>query len=155
MRTRTSRCADGGFTLLELMVVMAIIGLLVFALQGSRLQSGGVLELDGATRAMTDGLRRMRNEAMLQHGDALFVVDVEGRRFSAGNGARMLSLDSGIDLVLTAAREENPNGRSGGIRFFPDGSSTGGRVVLSRDNRESVIEVDWLTGMVSVIDRER
>ena len=36
------------------------------------------------------------------------------------------------------------------IRFFPDGSATGGRVRLARDNRQYVVVVDWLTGSVSL-----
>ena len=36
------------------------------------------------------------------------------------------------------------------ITFHPDGSATGGRLVLNEDGRERVVAVDWLTGAVSV-----
>jgi general secretion pathway protein H len=36
-----------------------------------------------------------------------------------------------------------------GIRFFADGSSTGGRVKLSSAGRDWVIGVEWLTGEVT------
>jgi hypothetical protein len=42
--------------------------------------------------------------------------------------------------------------RIGQIRFFPDGSSTGGRIGLSRNDRRAAVAVDWLTGLVSVDD---
>ena len=34
----------------------------------------------------------------------------------------------------------------GGIRFYPDGQSSGGDIVLSLDGRSSRIIVNWLTG---------
>lgn len=134
---------------------MAIIGLLAFALQGARLGGGEALELDRATRAMTDALRRTRNGAMLSHQEALFTLDVEGRSFRPGEGAVSQTLDPAIDLALIAARAETTENAVGGIRFFPDGSSTGGRIVLTLDRRQSVIEVDWLTGMIAAADHAR
>jgi len=47
-------------------------------------------------------------------------------------------------------RQESPNDDTGGIRFFPDGSSTGGRISVARGQRTLVVEVDWLLGRVSV-----
>ena len=41
----------------------------------------------------------------------------------------------------------------GGIRFFPDGSSTGGYIALADDKTEYRVKVDWLTGHISIADR--
>ena len=60
-------------------------------------------------------------------------------------------MPAGIDLeLLTVATELGGGGARGGIRFFPDGSSTGGRVTLSHGSRQYFVDVDWLTGRVSV-----
>jgi general secretion pathway protein H len=40
----------------------------------------------------------------------------------------------------------------GAIRFNPDGSSTGGRIVLADGNRKVAVGVEWLSGRVSVAD---
>lgn len=55
-------------------------------------------------------------------------------------------------VVKTSAREDQANATTGRIRFFPDGSSTGGRITLKRGQREWHVNVAWLTGAVSVVD---
>jgi general secretion pathway protein H len=42
--------------------------------------------------------------------------------------------------------------RDPGIRFDPDGSSTGGRVILAAGAQKMEIGIDWLTGRVRVIN---
>ena len=38
----------------------------------------------------------------------------------------------------------------GAIRFYPDGSSTGGRITVASGERKYLVDVDWLTGRVSI-----
>jgi general secretion pathway protein H len=38
------------------------------------------------------------------------------------------------------------------IRFFPDGTSTGGRLTLALGERQEHVVVDWLTGAVSITE---
>ncbi len=40
----------------------------------------------------------------------------------------------------------------GGIRFYPDGSSTGGRVTLSLEGLQMRVDVEWLTGRVRITE---
>jgi general secretion pathway protein H len=40
----------------------------------------------------------------------------------------------------------------GEIRFFPDGSSTGGEITLAGGNAHRYVQVDWLTGRVAVYE---
>jgi general secretion pathway protein H len=41
------------------------------------------------------------------------------------------------------------------IRFFPDGSSSGGTISLSGANRDYFIGVDWLTGRVELLENAK
>ena len=61
-------------------------------------------------------------------------------------------MDRAIAVTFQTARQEQVSEAIGQIRFFPDGSSTGGRIGLSRDERRAIVAVDWLTGLVSVED---
>jgi len=51
---------------------------------------------------------------------------------------------------LATAAEEQESPRIGRIRFYPDGSASGGGVLLSRDGERLAVLVDWLTGTVEV-----
>ena len=144
--------AERGFTLVELLVVIAIIALLVglaaprltAALPGVRLKSDA---LNIAT-----SLRAARGEAIAANREAVFVLDNGSRQFYvAGLGERQ-PFGEAVEVTLVTARRELVDAARGAIRFFPDGSSTGGRITLAEGSREYRIDVNWLTGRVRVLD---
>ena len=51
---------------------------------------------------------------------------------------------------LYTAQSEIVDDKHGAIRFYPDGSSTGGRVTLASGERKFLVDVDWLTGRVTI-----
>ncbi|PIV82132.1 type II secretion system protein GspH, partial [bacterium CG17_big_fil_post_rev_8_21_14_2_50_64_8] len=57
-----------------------------------------------------------------------------------------------IEVALFTAQSELMDAKTGAIRFYPDGSSTGGRVTLSRGERKYRVDVDWMTGRVKILD---
>ena len=78
------------------------------------------------------------------------VFDVESRLITLGD--RTHPLPPWIRLGLFTAQSERIDAARGSIRFFPDGSSTGGRVTLATDRESYWVDVDWLTGRVSVLE---
>lgn len=142
-----------GFTLLELIVVLAIVGLILALIPGLMLRTQPGLDVEVAARALADGLRQTRGQAMLSNREEVFSVDVEQRLFRAGRDQPLKQLDRAIELHLYTAAAELIDAESGRIRFFPDGSSTGGAIGLSLGGQQSQVSVDWLTGQVA-IERE-
>lgn len=140
---------SAGFTLLELLVALVIASLLfVFVLPaGSRQREH--TELANAARAVAAALRTTRNQAINAGAAAVFTVDVAHARYRPA-GAAVQGLPPGVQLALVTARTETHGPALGDIRFFPDGSSTGGGVTLRRGNDRVEVLVNWLTGGVVI-----
>ena len=145
---------DAGFTLIELLVVLAIMGLMLAAVLPGRFGGEG-LELRAAARAMADGLQRARSLAVVSGEETVFAVDVANRQFQGPGDARPAVLPPRVRLALRTVRGAVAGPDVGGIRFFPDGGSTGGGIVLGEsgeDGHQYRISVSWLTGRVEVSD---
>ncbi len=108
------------------------------------------VELKAAARRVASGLRLAREEAIRSGRDAAFVIDVEERVFEVDGGYRRSTLPDDLEVKLEAAESEMLNDHTGGVRFYPDGSSTGGRIVLARSDRGYQIGVQWLTGRIQL-----
>lgn len=144
-----------GFTLVELLVVLAVAGLLLAVVPPLISASMPGIELKAAARR-TAGALRLAREVAIAHGrDAAWVVDVESNAYRIDGDHRRGRLPGGLEIELVAAEEEMRSDSVGAIRFFPDGSSTGGRVILKRGDGGYQVGVNWLTGRILIADWER
>lgn len=138
-----------GFTLVEMLVVLAIMAL-VFALVPPLLAgSQARAELAAATREIAAALRETRGLAIREGRSEAFIVDGAAGTFRPGAAARSRPVPAGLRLSLLTAGGERSDSGTGAIRFFGDGSSTGGGVRVLQGERRSDVLVDWLTGRVS------
>ena len=149
---RTAAIDHKGFSLLELILVLVMIALLFSVAAVSIMRSVSGAEIRNAARELTAGLRHARGQAIIQREQKVFMVDTDARTWKAGD-ENAVTLPDGLDITLNTARSELTGEGAGGIRFYPDGASTGGSVVLSVDGREWHITVGWLTGEIG-IDRD-
>jgi general secretion pathway protein H len=138
-----------GFTLFELLVVFAIIGMLLavtpFAFQRYRESA----EYQDAVRTVTSDLSAARHLAMNSGRDVAFGVDLGDRRFGI-EGRTPRDLPKGLDVRVTVADIEMRD-RVAKIRFYPGGNSTGGSVEIIRPSGSGVrIRADWLDGRVTL-----
>ena len=140
-----------GFTLVELLVVLAIAALLLSVVPPMLSAAMPGVELKSAARRIMSSLSLARETAIRSGSDVALVVDVEQRRLEL-EGFRTVSLPKRLGLDLHAASREMLDETRGAIRFFPDGSSTGGRVTISSgegaDRYGYQVGVTWLTGRV-------
>ena len=139
-----------GFTLIELLLVMALAGLLIGLVPPLIAAAFPGVQLKAAVRSTAAGLRLAREEAIRGGHDVAFLMDVDGHRYQVEGDQRIVSLPSGLDLKLEGARSEMRDDRVGGVRFYPDGSSTGGRVLISRKGNGYQVGVTWLTGRIAI-----
>ena len=150
----TARAGQHGFTLLEILIVL-VIGVLLVALVPPLLSGmSGATELRGAARQLAAGLRNARNEAVARQQEAVLTLDLERRRFGVTGDPREIALPESVALKLYTAQSELLDSATGGIRFFPDGSSTGGAITVSGPKLAYRVNVDWLTGTVAIVEQD-
>ena len=147
-----SRVPSPGFTILELLVVLVIGALAYAVILGVPFRGPSIADLKAASRTLASGLRQAQSTAMATRRDATLTLDLEAREFevSGTQGARSLPKD--IELKLFTAQNEVASENKGAIRFYPDGSSTGGRITVASGERKFLVDVDWHTGRVSIGD---
>ncbi len=130
-----------------------VIVALIMALVGTSL-SGSVssAEARSASRKLVANLRYTRAKAVIDKAEQVFLVNTEERSYQAP-GRKKVSLPEGVDITITTARSEVTSEDVAGIRFFPDGGSTGGHIELTVRDREYRVDVAWLTGE-AVLERK-
>ena len=152
-----ARHHSAGFTLVELLVVLAMIALLVAlarpmysaAVPGARVR-GEILDL-----AMS--LRQSRNRAISSGKIIAVEFDTEQARYAIGphivvlpGSTRLFAQQRGINPIQ-AISTDDPIIR---LEFHPDGSSTGASVELRNASASWQLDVDWLTGRIRVAQRD-
>jgi len=141
----------GGFTLVELLVVLAVVGLAlaILAPVGRGAWSGIAARSDAETIAAA--LREARSDAIARNREAVLLVDLGAHELRL-DGGPPVPLDRDLALALVTGSEEVLGADAGQIRFFPDGTSTGGRVTVSRGEKRLDVLVDWISGRVRVVE---
>lgn len=144
------RARAAGFTLLELLLVL-VISATGYALL-VRFAGGGLsgAQLKGAARTVAAGLRDARGQAIASQESVALAVDLDKRSVEVSGSGQPRELPERLEIQLYTAQSEVASERRGAIRFYPDGSSTGGRVTLAAGERKLLVDVDWLTGRVSI-----
>lgn len=143
-----------GFTLLEMLIVLAIAGTVLATLVPSFGPAIARAQLSSATRDIASALRYCRGQAMLKGQDALFELNINKHFYQVSGRPKVYALPADIELGLYTTSSETIDEGKGRIRFFPDGSATGGRVTLIAHKQTRVIDVNWLTGEVKISDED-
>lgn len=144
--------AQSGITLLEMLVVISILGLVTAALPLRNFTALNTVELRTTARAIAADLRTAQQKARASNTSVSVAFDVKERRFGSD-----IRLDDDIAITFETSLEDmspgqnaNRDQQEGRVMFWPDGSSNGGRIALSRAGTTMTITTHWLTGLVEV-----
>jgi general secretion pathway protein H len=139
--------------MLELVIALAIVALILTLALPSVSRRPGRLELAETAHDIAATLRLTRGRAIAQNRPALFVADIEHGLYGPAGIGSSARVPRGIRLSLYTTQEQAIDGAIGSIRFYPDGSSSGGGVALINEGLRYEVLVNWLNGSVTIQER--
>lgn len=143
-----ARRSGGGFTLVELLVVFAILALLVAVVPIAFGTLREAAQYRDTVRTMTSDMRTARQRAMTEGSQVRFLVNLAARSYGV-EGRPMHQLPAPLSMRAIVANQELAAGQVAAIRFLPSGGATGGSVDVFRPSGAGVrLRVDWLFGRV-------
>lgn len=145
--------AEHGFTLLEMVCVLAIIAMLAAVLlpfiprqtSRSRLQA---YALEAATLLKAD-----RNAAIRRQIDVATLVDTGTRSIRSGATSAVLRIPEDVRFDTLLPQTCNRRAALSTISFFANGMSCGGTIALTRFDTGYEVRVNWLTGRIEIVSR--
>jgi len=141
-----------GFTLIELTIVLLIM-VLGFGVIGSNISSGNQsAQLKAVARDLASALRYARGQALITHKEVAVEINLAENSYKVSNRDKIYHFSDEIDLTLVIAQDGFKDEDTGQLRFYADGSSSGGRVTLEWGNLIYFIDVNWLSGKIDISD---
>ena len=122
MQPVTTTARQNGFTLVELLVVLTVIGLIIALAPVAMYRTMPSLELRTTTRELAAALRNTRSAAIRDNREMALTLDVEAGWYRLDGREGEQEIDPEIELKLLTATIEAENENVGRIRFFPDGA---------------------------------
>ncbi len=140
-----------GFTLFEILVVFVIFALILTLVPPFLPNVIASSQTKTATRELAANLKKTRSLAISRQQETTLSLNVENKTFALDKKTKKLALPDASSLSIITARSEQLSDHEGRIRFFSDGSSTGGQIKLAYEKKEYVIDVNWLTGKIKIL----
>jgi general secretion pathway protein H len=139
-----------GFTLIEMIVVMVVLALIAGLVIARGPMRSPTLEVRQAATSLQLALRGARSQAISSDHTVAVAIDPTGHSVRTGNASPLL-LPASVALTVAVPGMARPQ-QGGVIRFRPDGSSSGGNIILAANALRKQVTVDWLTGRTRIAD---
>lgn len=141
------RAPDAGFTLLEMLVVLVIVGLTISVAWATGRSKEPDLRML-STQLATE-LNFARVSAITENRSVAMIVDQSSRSLRSTSSRSGMHLPDAVRMTFSPLEGIGRVSAGGGLVFFADGSSSGGAFKLSGSSHAVVVRVDWLSGAVT------
>ncbi|WP_158923815.1 GspH/FimT family pseudopilin [Acidisphaera sp. S103] len=132
-----------GFTLIEMIVVLVVLALIAGIVMSRGPSRSPTLEVKQAVAMVAQAMRGARAAAIAADRPVDVEIDTTQHSIRAGS-ARPILLPATVAIEPATQIQV----RRTAIRFAPDGSSSGGGVLLTEGAARTLVTVDGLTGRV-------
>lgn len=150
------RIGPNGFTLIEMLVSLVVVGALLRVLLPSLNEAYEGWKLQNVSQKVAAKLRNVREAALGSGRPRTFALDLFRKTYAIEEERHGIeTLPPAVAVSFSAARELGSGDRFARILFQPDGSSSGGALNLRWGNLEQTIHVDWLSSQVGVQSAKR
>ncbi len=138
-----------GVTLMELLVVLVLMSALLALVPPLFDRGLSGTGLNAVAREMMAAMRYARSTAVSRRQPVAFTLDLEQHRYHV-DGRRPVALPETLQLELLTGQSELRGSGAGAVTFYPDGSASGGSLTLVSEAQQLRLDVDWLSGRVSL-----
>ncbi len=149
MRSRTG--PEAGFTLLEMVCALAIVGLMAAVLLPAIPRQTSRARLEAYAIETAALLKADRNAAIRRRLDVTTQVDAPSRSLRSGASGQTVRVPEDVRFETLLPRNCDSRPVVASISFFASGMSCGGVIVLARLDAGYEIRVNWLTGRIEVV----
>lgn len=143
------RAREQGFTLFEMLAVMLILCLVIAAVPMAAKSPSPMAKAKGDAAMISARLRGLRSAAIATSGQRMAVFDVAKRQVHFDDGRAPVTIDRSLSISVTSADSQRSAKDVRGVRFYPNGGSSGATITIASGKEGYRIRVNWLTGRVS------
>jgi general secretion pathway protein H len=147
----TNKGGDAGFTLLEVICVLAIIAMLAAIVLPAIPRGTSMPQLSGYATQAAALLNADHAAAQGRHQEIATLIDAPSRIIQSGANGRFLRFPSDVTVQAMFASRCNNRAAGATIRYLPSGLSCGGVLTLTRSGTGFQVRVNWLTGIADVV----
>ena len=151
---RVRLASKRGFALIEILCVLAIIGMLAAIILPAIPRATTRTKLESYAVQTAALLKADRNAAVRRQIQVTTRIDAPARLIRSGVTGRAVHLPDDVSLQALLASRCADHRAGGSIDFFPSGMSCGGVVALTRPGMGFEVRVNWLTGGVDIVPQK-
>ena len=148
---RMAKASERGFTLLEMVCVIAIVAMLAAVLLPFVPRNTSRARLQAYALEAASLLKADRNAAIQRGADVSTLVDAPSRAIRSGATAELIRIPDDVRFEALLPQTCRQRAALSTISFFADGMSCGGVIALTRLDSAYEIRVNWLTGRIEIV----